>query len=73
MGERTEEVGEIKIRIKPAKEGGESYVTVPARGEAEGGVPRLVNDFQDMVKKYVLEQVGIVKVEKIEVRVTRIF
>jgi len=73
MGERMEEVGEVKIRIEPAKEGVESYVTLSARGEAEGGIPRLVNDFQEMVKKCLLEQVGIPKVEKIEVRVTRIF
>ncbi|GAH94459.1 unnamed protein product, partial [marine sediment metagenome] len=35
--------------------------------------PRLVNDFQEMVKKYLVEQVGIPDVKKVEVRVTKIF
>jgi len=72
-GEKMEEVEGAKIRIKPAKEGVESYVTLSAHGEVEGGIPRLVNDFQDMVKKYLVEQVGIPNVEKVEVRVTKIF
>jgi len=72
-GEKMEEVTGAKIKIKPAKEGVESYVTLSAHGEAEGGVPRLVNDFQEMVKKYLVEQVGIPDVKKVEVRVTKIF
>jgi hypothetical protein len=72
-GERMEEVRGAKIKVRSAKEGVESYVTLSAHGEAEGGVPRLVNDFQEMVKKYLVEQVGIPDVKKIEVRVTKIF
>jgi len=72
-GERMEEVREAKIKIKPTKEGAESYVTLSAHGEAEGGIPRLVNDFQEMVKKYLVEQMGIPSVEKVEVKVTKIF
>lgn len=73
QGEKMEEVRDARIKIKPAKEGVESYVTLSAHGEAEGGVPRLVNDFQEMVKKYLVEQVGIPSVEKVEVKVTKIF
>jgi carbon monoxide dehydrogenase subunit G len=72
-GERIEEVREVKIKIKPVKEGVESYVTLSAHGEAQGGIPQLVSDFQEMVKKYLVEQVGIPDVKKIEVRVTKIF
>jgi len=68
-----EEVREATIKIKPTKEGAESYVTLSAHGEAEGGIPRLVNDFQEMVKKYLVEQMGIPSVEKVEVKVTKIF
>ena len=42
-------------------------------GETEGGIPRLLNDFQEMVKKYLVEQVGIPSVEKVEIKVTKIF
>jgi len=72
-GEKMEEVRGAKVKIKPAKEGVESYVTLSAHGEAEGGIPRLANDFQEMVKKYLVEQVGIPNVKKVEVRVTKIF
>ena len=72
-GKTMEEVKDAKIKIKPAKEGVESYVTLSAHGEAEGGIPRLVSDFQEMVKKYLVEQVGIPDVKKVEVRVTKIF
>ena len=68
-----EEVRDARIKIKPIEEVVESYVTLSAHGEVEGGVPRLVNDFQEMVKKYLVEQVGIPNVKKIEVRVTKIF
>ena len=68
-----EEVAGAKIKIKSTKEGVESYVTLSAHGAAEGGIPRLVNDFQEMVKKYLVEQVGIPNVKKVEVRVTKIF
>ncbi|MEA1964840.1 MAG: alkaline shock response membrane anchor protein AmaP [Candidatus Aerophobetes bacterium] len=72
-GKKMEGVRNAKIKIKPVKEGVESYVTLSAHGEVEGGIPRLVNDFQEMVKKYLVEQVGVPNVEKIEVRVTKIF
>jgi hypothetical protein len=72
-GETMEEVRDAKIKITPVKEGVESYIILSAHGEAEGGIPRLLNDFQEMVKKYLVEQVGIPNVEKVEVRVTKIF
>jgi len=71
--EKMEEVREARIRIKPVEEGVELYVTLSAYGEAEGGMPRLVNDFQEMVKKCLVEQVGVPNVKKVQVRVTRIF
>lgn len=63
----------MKIKIKPAKEGVASHVALSAQGEAEGGIPRLVNDFQEMVKKYLVEQVRTPNAEKVEVKVTKIF
>lgn len=73
VGETMEEVRDAKIKIKPVKGGVESHVILWAHGEAEGGIPRLLNDFQQMVKKYLVEQVGIPNVKKVEVRVTKIF
>jgi len=73
IGKRTEEVKDVRIRIKPVKEGVESYVTLSAHGEVEGGIPHLINDFQEMVKKYLMEQVGVPDVKKVEVKVTKIF
>ena len=68
IGKRTEEVKDVRIRIKPVKEGVESYVTLSAHGEVEGGIPHLINDFQEMVKKYLMEQVGVPDVKKVEVK-----
>jgi len=73
IGKRTEEVKDVRIRIKHVKEGVESYVTLSAHGEVEGGIPHLINDFQEMVKKYLMEQVGVPDVKKVEVKVTKIF
>jgi len=70
--EKVEKVEGVNIKVMPAGEGVKSSVTLAACSDIEGGIPRLVSSFQEMVKKYLIEQVGVASVEKIDVKVTKI-
>jgi len=72
-GQEMEGVEDVKIQVRAAQEGVESYITLSAYGEAEGGIPRLVNDFQELVKRCLTEKVGVSDVKRVEVKVTKIF
>lgn len=74
LGEQMEGVREVKVKLEPLEEGVvESYVTLSAHGGAQGGIPRLVGDFQELVKNSLLERMGIPDVRKVEIRVGSIF
>jgi len=72
LGEEMQGVEGVRVRVEAQAEGVECYVTLAAHSEVEGGIPRLTKDFQEMVKKNLLEIVGVPEVKKVEVRVTKI-
>ena len=73
VGEQMQGVEGVKVRVEVKNEAVQCYVTLAAHSEVEGGIPRLTKDFQEMVKKNLLEIVGVPEVKKVEVRVTKIF
>jgi len=72
LGEEMQEVEGVRVRVEAQDEGVECYVTLAAHSEVEGGIPRLTKDFQEFVKKNLLEIVGVPGVKKVEVKITKI-
>ncbi len=62
----------VRVEIKPVEEGIQCYVTLAASSEREGGLPRLLNNFQELVKKHIVETVGVPDVKEVKVKVTKI-
>lgn len=73
VGQEMGEVEGVKVEIKPVDEGARCYVTLAVCSEAEGGIPRLLNSFQELVKKHLVETVGVADVKEVKVKVTKIF
>ena len=72
LGEEMQEVEGVRVRVEAQDEGVECYVTLAAHSEVEGGIPKLTKDFQELVKKNLLETVGVSDVKKVEVKITKI-
>jgi len=72
LGEEMQGVEGVRVRVEAQTEGVECYVTLAAHSEVEGGIPRLTKDFQEFVKKNLLEIVGVPGVKKVEVKITKI-
>jgi len=72
LGEEMQGVEGVRVRVEAQDEGVECYVTLAAHSEVEGGIPRLTKDFQEFVKKNLLEIVGVPGVKKVEVKITKI-
>ena len=72
LGEEMQGVEGVRVRVEAQAEGVECYVTLAAHSEVEGGIPRLTKDFQEFVKKNLLETVGVPDVKKVEVKITKI-
>ena len=72
LGEEMQGVEGVRVRVEAEDEGVECYVTLAAHSEVEGGIPRLTKDFQEFVKKNLLEIVGVSDVKKVEVKITKI-
>lgn len=72
LGEEMQGVEGVRVRVEAQAEGVECYVTLAAHSEVEGGIPKLTKDFQEFVKKNLLEIVGVSDVKKVEVKITKI-
>ena len=72
LGEEMQGVEGARVRVEAQAEGVECYVTLAVHSEGEGGIPRVTKDFQEFVKKNLLEIVGVSDVKKVEVKVTKI-
>jgi len=72
LGEEMQGVEGVRVRVEAQAEGVECYVTLAAHSEGEGGIPKLTKDFQELVKKNLLEIVGVSDVKKVEVKITKI-
>ncbi len=72
LGEEMQGVEGVRVRVEAQAEGVECYVTLAAHSEGEGGIPKLTKDFQELVKKNLLETVGVSDVKKVEVKITKI-
>jgi len=63
-------VEDIKADIKLAEEGVDVYLTLSA--QAQGEIPRLIDELQTVVKNYLNNTVGIENVQEVKVKVTKI-
>ena len=72
LGEEMQGVEGARVRVEAEDEGVGCYVTLAAHSEVEGGIPKLTKDFQEFVKKNLLEIVGVPEVKKVEVKLTKI-
>ena len=72
LGEEMQGVEGVRVRVEAEDEGVKCYVTLAAHSEVEGGIPKLTKDFQEFVKKNLLEIVGVSDVKKVEVKITKI-
>ena len=72
VGEEMPGIEGVKVRVKVQDEAVDCYVTLAAHAGAEGGIPRLIEDFQELMKKILMETVGVPEVRKVEVKMTKI-
>ena len=70
IGKEVEGVEDIKAAIKSSDEGVDVYLTLSA--QAQGEVPRLIDELQTVVKTYLNKTVGIESVGEIKVRVAKL-
>jgi len=70
IGKEVEGVEDIKAAIKSSDEGVDVYLTLSA--QAQGEVPRLIDELQTVVKTYLNKTVGIENVREIKVRVVKL-
>ena len=70
VGKEVEGVEDIKADIKLAEEGVDVYLTLSA--QAQGEIPRLIDELQTVVKNYLNNTVGIENVQEVKVKVTKI-
>ena len=70
IGKEVEGVEDIKAAIKSSDEGVDVYLTLSA--QAQGEVPRLIDELQTVVKTYLNKTVGIENVREIKVRVAKL-
>jgi len=72
VGERVPEVEDVKVEVKTTDEGVECKTTLTVYAHTEGGIPRITEDVQHVLKKYLTDTVGIPDVKSVQVRVARI-
>jgi len=70
VGGEVEGVGDLKAKVKPTEEGIDVEISLSA--QAQGEIPRLIDELQSVVKKYLTTTVGIENVREIKVKVKRI-
>lgn len=70
IGYEVEGVGDLKAKIKPTEEGIDIELSLSA--QAQGEIPRLIDELQSVVKKYLTTTVGIENVREIRVKVGKI-
>jgi len=70
VGKGVEGVEDIKANIKLAEEGVDVYLTLSA--QAQGEIPRLIDELQTVVKNYLNNTVGIENVREVKVKVAKI-
>lgn len=70
VGKEVEGVEDIKARIKSNDEGMDVYLVLSA--QAQGEIPRLINELQTVVKNYLNNTVGIENIREIKVKVAKI-
>jgi len=70
VGKEVEGVGDIKAGIKSDEEGVDVFLTLSA--QAQGEVPRLIDELQTVIKNYFTHTLGIENVREIKVRVARL-
>ena len=70
IGKEVEGVEDIKAAIKSSDEGVDVSLTLSV--QAQGEVPRLIDELQTVVKTYLNKTVGIESVREIKVRVARL-
>ncbi len=70
IGKEVEGVEDIKAAIKSSDEGVDVYLTLSA--QAQGEVPRLIDELQTVVKTYLNKTVGIESVREIKVKVVKL-
>jgi len=69
-GREVEGVGDLKAKVRSTGEGVDVELSLSA--QAEGEIPRLIDELQSVVKKYLNSTVGIENVKEIKVKVTKI-
>ncbi|TET12923.1 alkaline shock response membrane anchor protein AmaP [Candidatus Aerophobetes bacterium] len=70
VGKEVEGVEDIKARIKSNDEGMDVYLALSA--QAQGEIPRLIDELQTVVKNYLNNTVGIENIREIKVKVAKI-
>lgn len=70
VGKEVEGVEDIKARIKSNDEGMDVYLVLSA--QAQGEIPRLIDELQTVVKNYLNNTVGIENIREIKVKVAKI-
>ncbi len=70
VGKEVEGVEDIKARIKSNDEGMDVYRVLSA--QAQGEIPRLIDEWQTVVKNYLNNTVGIENIREIKVKVAKI-
>lgn len=70
VGREVEGVGDLKAKVKSTDEGTDVELSLSA--QAQGEIPRLIDELQNVVKKYLNTTVGIENVREIRVRVGKI-
>ncbi len=70
VGKEVQGVEDIKANIKSTEEGVDVLLTLSA--QAQGEIPRLIDELQTVVKNYLNKTVGIENVREIKVKVAKI-
>jgi len=70
VGKEVEGVENIKARIRSNDEGMDVYLILSA--QAQGEIPRLIDELQTVVKNYLNNTVGIENIREIKVKVAKI-
>ena len=70
VGSEVEGVEDLKAQVKSSEEGVDIDLSLSVQGQGE--IPRLINEVQSVVKKYLNTMVGIENVREIKVKVGKI-
>ena len=70
VGKEVQGVEDVKASVKSTEEGVDVFLTLSA--QAQGEIPRLIDELQTVVKNYLNNTVGIENVREIKVKVAKI-